>query len=75
VLIEGGPRVLTSFLREGLADEVCVYIAPQILGAAGTACIGAPMSELLHHVDITAFDGDVRINGLLGPGEMPSQQP
>ena len=80
VLIEGGPRVLTSFLRERLADEVCVYIAPQILGAAGTACIGAPMSELvrvinLHHVDITAFDGDVRINGLLGPGEMPSQQP
>jgi len=80
VLIEGGPRVLTSFLREGLADEVCVYIAPQILGASGAAYIGAPMVELvrvenLHHVDITTFDGDVRVKGLLGRAEMLAEQP
>jgi len=80
VLVEGGPRVLTSFLREGLADELCVYIAPQILGAAGVAYIGAPMAELvrvvnLHHVDITAFGGDVRISGLLGTGESQQVRP
>jgi len=83
VLIEGGPQVLTSFLREGLADELCVYIAPQILGAAGTAYIGAPMAESLrtvnlHHVDITAFGDDVRVNGLLGAGlskQAPPEQP
>lgn len=80
VLVEGGPRVLTSFLREGLADELCVYIAPQILGAAGAAYIGTPMAELvrvvnLHHVDITAFGGDVRISGLLGTGESQQVRP
>ncbi|GAH97326.1 unnamed protein product, partial [marine sediment metagenome] len=32
LLVEGGPTVISSFLREGLADEICVYIAPKILG-------------------------------------------
>ncbi|MBN2131820.1 MAG: bifunctional diaminohydroxyphosphoribosylaminopyrimidine deaminase/5-amino-6-(5-phosphoribosylamino)uracil reductase RibD, partial [Sedimentisphaerales bacterium] len=80
VLIEGGPHVLTSFLREGLVDEVCVYIAPQILGAAGAAYVGAPMAELvravnLDHVDITAFDGDVRISGLPRTGAAQEVRP
>jgi diaminohydroxyphosphoribosylaminopyrimidine deaminase/5-amino-6-(5-phosphoribosylamino)uracil reductase len=35
VLVEGGPTVHTSFLREGLADEVAIGIAPILLG--GTA--------------------------------------
>jgi diaminohydroxyphosphoribosylaminopyrimidine deaminase/5-amino-6-(5-phosphoribosylamino)uracil reductase len=82
VLIEGGPQVLTSFLREELADEVCVYIASQILGAAGAAYIGAPMAEAfravsLGHVDIKAFEEDVRIDGLLEAGvfqQTPVQQ-
>jgi diaminohydroxyphosphoribosylaminopyrimidine deaminase/5-amino-6-(5-phosphoribosylamino)uracil reductase len=76
VLIEGGPHVLISFLRERLADELCVYIAPRILGADGAACIGVPMAEALqavdlHHVDIQAFGGDVRIDGLLKAGVSP----
>jgi diaminohydroxyphosphoribosylaminopyrimidine deaminase/5-amino-6-(5-phosphoribosylamino)uracil reductase len=32
VLVEGGPTVHTAFLREGLADEVAVGIAPVLLG-------------------------------------------
>jgi len=73
VLIEGGPQVLTSFLQAELADELRVYIAPQVLAAAGAAYIGAPMAEAvrtvtLHHVDIKAFEGDVRIDGLLRAG-------
>ncbi len=32
VMVEGGPRVLTSFFREGLVDLVVLTIAPQILG-------------------------------------------
>ncbi len=68
VLVEGGPQVLASFLREGLADEVCVYIAPKILGPGGTACIAEPMASLaqaveLHHVGIRAFGDDVRLSG------------
>jgi diaminohydroxyphosphoribosylaminopyrimidine deaminase/5-amino-6-(5-phosphoribosylamino)uracil reductase len=70
VLVEGGPRVLASFLREGLADEIRVYIAPKILGADGTAFIGEPMTDLvqgigLDHVQIKTFGEDVRLSGLL----------
>ena len=71
LLVEGGPRVLTSFLKEGLADEVVVYIAPKILGAQGSADITEPMAELtqavgLHYVDIERFGDDVRLTGLTG---------
>jgi diaminohydroxyphosphoribosylaminopyrimidine deaminase/5-amino-6-(5-phosphoribosylamino)uracil reductase len=70
VLVEGGPRVLTSFLREGLADEICVYIAPKILGADGAAFIGEPMTDLmqgigLDHVQIKTFGDDMCMKGLL----------
>jgi len=69
LLVEGGPKVLTSFLKEKLADEVVVYIAPKILGDQGGADITGPMAELtqtigLHHVDIKRFGDDVRLKGL-----------
>lgn len=39
LLVEGGQRVLTSFLKARLADRVIVAIAPTILGA-GTDSVG-----------------------------------
>ena len=39
VLVEGGARVITSFLKARLADRVIVGIAPTILGA-GTEAVG-----------------------------------
>jgi diaminohydroxyphosphoribosylaminopyrimidine deaminase/5-amino-6-(5-phosphoribosylamino)uracil reductase len=71
LLVEGGPRVLTSFLKEQLADEIVVYIAPNILGAKGSVDITGPMAELtqavgLHHVDIKRFGDDIRLTGLTG---------
>ncbi len=69
LLVEGGPKVLTSFLKEGFADEVVIYIAPKILGAQGCADITKPMTELaqttgLHYIDIERFDDDIRLRGL-----------
>jgi diaminohydroxyphosphoribosylaminopyrimidine deaminase/5-amino-6-(5-phosphoribosylamino)uracil reductase len=69
VLVEGGPRVLASFLKQGLADEVCVYVSPKVLGAGGAAWIGEPMTDLvqaiqLSHVNVKAFGEDVRISGM-----------
>lgn len=32
VFVEGGPAVAASFLREGLVDELLVYVAPMLLG-------------------------------------------
>ncbi|MBN2592188.1 MAG: bifunctional diaminohydroxyphosphoribosylaminopyrimidine deaminase/5-amino-6-(5-phosphoribosylamino)uracil reductase RibD [Sedimentisphaerales bacterium] len=69
LLVEGGPKVLTSFLKEGLADEIIVYIAPKILGAQGCADITEQMAELtqaigLHYVDMKRFGDDIRLTGL-----------
>jgi diaminohydroxyphosphoribosylaminopyrimidine deaminase/5-amino-6-(5-phosphoribosylamino)uracil reductase len=69
ILVEGGPRVLTSFLKESLADQIVVYIAPKILAAQGSVDITGPMSQLmqaigLHYVDIEHFGDDVRLTGL-----------
>ena len=71
LFVEGGPRVLTSFLKEGLADEIVVYIAPKILGAQGSVDITGLMAELtqaigLHYVEIERFGDDVRLTGLTG---------
>ncbi|MEU5879418.1 dihydrofolate reductase family protein [Spirillospora sp. NPDC047279] len=34
LLCEGGPGLATSLLREGLADELCLNLAPTLLGGA-----------------------------------------
>jgi diaminohydroxyphosphoribosylaminopyrimidine deaminase/5-amino-6-(5-phosphoribosylamino)uracil reductase len=74
VLVEGGAKVLASFLKAGLADEICVYIAPKILGAGGAVYMGEPMAgparEIgLQHVDIKALGDDVRLSGRLAERE------
>jgi len=70
LLVEGGAGVITSFLQGGFADAVKVYIAPKILGRAGTVSIADSLTqlinpELLRHVTTDQFDGDVCITGLL----------
>ena len=37
VLVEGGPVLVTAFLRAGLVDEVHAYLAPVLLGAGRSA--------------------------------------
>jgi diaminohydroxyphosphoribosylaminopyrimidine deaminase/5-amino-6-(5-phosphoribosylamino)uracil reductase len=36
VLVEGGAAVHGAFLRAGLADEVCLFVAPCFIGEPGT---------------------------------------
>ncbi len=69
LLVEGGPTVINSFLVENLADEICVYIAPKIIGRQGDVPIAGPLAKLaqqtsLHNVNIKSFGDDVRITGL-----------
>jgi diaminohydroxyphosphoribosylaminopyrimidine deaminase/5-amino-6-(5-phosphoribosylamino)uracil reductase len=69
LLVEGGPTVIVSFLKEQLADEITVYINPKILGVKGGVGIAPPMAELneavsLQHVGIQRFGDDVRLSGL-----------
>lgn len=69
LLVEGGPTVITSFLRENLVDQVVVYITPKILGGSGSAGISSAMGELtegfdLHCVDTRRFGDDICLTGL-----------
>jgi diaminohydroxyphosphoribosylaminopyrimidine deaminase/5-amino-6-(5-phosphoribosylamino)uracil reductase len=68
VLVEGGPTVLASFLKEGLADELCVYVAPKILAARGKASIVKALASLsqaidLQQAEVKALGEDVRLCG------------
>lgn len=70
LLVEGGPKILASFLVERLADEICVYITPKLLGAEGAADIPESLAELaevvtLNNVNIKQFDNDVRLSGMV----------
>ncbi|MDB4941526.1 MAG: Diaminohydroxyphosphoribosylaminopyrimidine deaminase [Labilithrix sp.] len=41
LLVEGGAAVITSFLRARRVDHMCIEIAMRLLGAPGTAMLGA----------------------------------
>lgn len=70
--LEAGHKLNGSFLREGLVDELLLYLAPKLLGpGAGLAAIG-PFTALdqgvtLQYVDATAVGADLRIRARL-PG-------
>jgi diaminohydroxyphosphoribosylaminopyrimidine deaminase/5-amino-6-(5-phosphoribosylamino)uracil reductase len=69
LLVEGGATLLTSFLKENLADEIVIYIAPKILAAQGSIELTKPMADLskfigLHYVEVGRFGDDVRLSGL-----------
>jgi diaminohydroxyphosphoribosylaminopyrimidine deaminase/5-amino-6-(5-phosphoribosylamino)uracil reductase len=68
LLVEGGPKVISSFLKEALADEICVYIAPILLGRQGAVNIAEPLAQSthamqLHYLDIKRFGDDVCLTG------------
>ena len=70
LLVEGGAETITSFLEKNLADEICLYIAPIILGSNGNIPITKPMARIanpihLKNVEITNLSGDIKITGRL----------
>ncbi len=42
ILVEAGPRLAGSFLRQGLVDELVVYLAPDLLGSDALAMFHLP---------------------------------
>jgi diaminohydroxyphosphoribosylaminopyrimidine deaminase/5-amino-6-(5-phosphoribosylamino)uracil reductase len=72
VLVEGGGRVMGSFLDEGQVDAVDVFIAPVLEGgdhartaARGEGCALMCDALRLQQVDVSQVDGDVRVRGWL----------
>lgn len=42
ILLEGGPRLATSFVEAGLVDELCLTIAPTLVGGDGLRITRGP---------------------------------
>lgn len=69
LLVEGGPTVIGSFLKAGLADEVVIYIAPEILDTKGAADISSAIKNLrLCRAEIKHIRDDIRITGMTEAG-------
>jgi diaminohydroxyphosphoribosylaminopyrimidine deaminase/5-amino-6-(5-phosphoribosylamino)uracil reductase len=46
VMVEGGSRILSSFLSAGLVDELIMYLAPTLLGSGTPALNGLGITTL-----------------------------
>ncbi len=80
LLVEGGARVIASFLRAGLVDRMTVYVAPVLIGGTtAPSLMAGPEShspddwvELLRE-SVEPLDGGVLIT--LRPRTPPSEAP
>lgn len=45
VLVEAGPTLTGAFVRDGLADELLIYMAPKLLGPQGRPLFDLPLLE------------------------------
>ncbi len=68
LLVEGGAKILNSFIRENLADYMYVFFAPKIIGEGLSFGTGLSLRDLsgakiLRDVKSEMFDQDVLIEG------------
>ncbi len=66
VLVEGGAAVHGNFLRDGLADEACLFVAPCFIGENGTPLLtGNAPEALLTEMTAEKLGQDMLLRGLL----------
>lgn len=73
LLVEGGPTIAGSLLRDGLVDRVVWYVGAAVAGGVGRPAVGGvfPSMDALRPLDIVAVDRvgpDVRIEAVMGAG-------
>lgn len=65
VLVEGGVKVIASFLKKNLADEIIVYTSNETLGKNGKAKASAIMQKIYRHLknckDKKRFVNNIRL--------------
>lgn len=76
VFVEGGPTLASSFVREGLADEALVYVAPTLIGGPRLALgeIGVTsihQQRRLHAASVAHLGDDLLIVGRFGETAAP----
>jgi GTP cyclohydrolase II len=70
VLVEGGARVITSFLSSGLADRLVVGIAPRVLGSGTEAVRDLGIREVASSIRIERRSVHVVGDDLLLAGDL-----
>ena len=70
LLVEGGSTVHFSFLRDGLADKVCVFLAPMLVGGKGAtpAVGGEGFSRLADAARLTGIETEMLGNDFFVSG-------
>ena len=66
ILVESGPRLAGALLREGLLDELIVYMAPALLGDRARPLLSLPLDDMadkvqLHIDDVRKIGQDWRL--------------
>lgn len=67
VLVEAGPTLSGEFVRQGLADELLIYMSPKLLGPQGRPLVDLPVLEDLtaarqfEIVETRQIGGDLRL--------------
>jgi diaminohydroxyphosphoribosylaminopyrimidine deaminase/5-amino-6-(5-phosphoribosylamino)uracil reductase len=66
ILLESGPTLAGAMLREGLLDELIVYVAPRLLGNRARALLDLPIDVMadarnLHLTDQRRVGDDLRL--------------
>ncbi len=66
VLVEAGPILAGAFLKEGLCDELILYLAPKFLGAKARPLLDLPLERLEQAlageiVEVERFGADLRL--------------
>jgi diaminohydroxyphosphoribosylaminopyrimidine deaminase/5-amino-6-(5-phosphoribosylamino)uracil reductase len=70
LLVEGGGRVHASFLKQGLYDQACLFVAPTFIGSEGLPVVGCLGIDTVDQgvrfttTRVRRFDDDVMIEGL-----------
>jgi len=53
VLVEGGARIITSLLHQGLADKAVIFIAPKIMGRGIEAVADLGIRDMSHTIKLS----------------------
>ncbi|MEN6386939.1 MAG: bifunctional diaminohydroxyphosphoribosylaminopyrimidine deaminase/5-amino-6-(5-phosphoribosylamino)uracil reductase RibD [Phycisphaerales bacterium] len=70
VLVEGGEKVISSFIRQNLADEIIVYTSNEILGKKGMVASSLIMKKTYNQMkktfeDKKLFGSNVRLRAIV----------
>jgi riboflavin biosynthesis pyrimidine reductase len=64
VMVEGGARVLASFVRQGLADRLIVTVAPRLVGGLPALSDTGPFQPPIRLENVACYpmpDGDLTV--------------